>query len=123
MGDRDEIHARRLRAVHGEVVDLTVVGPPRRIRVPVVTVCARHGEQDRALAKPSCLALDASESTAIIDDEVVACVLAERDKERITRCLQSEHRRERRPVADLLRMFHTSSLVVISDNIPLILVR
>jgi hypothetical protein len=57
-------------------------------------------ESKRASAKPPGLALNATKAPFLINDQVVACVLAEWDQNRDTEQLQRNHDRERALVSD-----------------------
>jgi hypothetical protein len=69
-------------------------------------IAAAGFEANRAVTKPSGLALNAREPMDLLDGEVAARVFAEREVNRVARFSQSEHDGERRSVTDRLRVFH-----------------
>jgi len=76
----------------------------------MVSVATTDCKPDRALSKSPSLALHTCESIAIVDDEVVAHVLAEWDEYPEARLTQSENDRERCSVADVLGVIHSLRL-------------
>jgi len=82
----------------------------------VVAVEAAGVESNRPIAKPTCLALNARELAAVVDDEVVSGVLTEWDGDRIPRVVEREHRRQCRAITDGLWMLHESRMSVASDD-------
>jgi thymidine phosphorylase len=56
---------------------------------------AARREPDSPIPQAAGLALHARQDLSVIDHEVIACVLAERQKHRESGTLQGEHHRER----------------------------
>jgi hypothetical protein len=81
-----------------------------------VVIAARSTEGDDALQELPGLALDAADSAAIVDDEVVAGVLAEGHENAVTGVSERDDDRQRRAVADILRMLHVVGIANTSDG-------
>ncbi len=85
----------------------------------MMPVGTADGEANRALSQPPGFTLDAGEAHAIVNNEVVARVLSERNKNRKSSLLQSEHHREGCSIANSLWMFHVvKSVNPASDGLP-----
>ena len=69
--------------MHAEVLNLAAIITTRTTRSQVMPVGAADSEDDRAVAEPPCLALDARQALAVVDHEVVTRVLSERDQDRV----------------------------------------
>jgi hypothetical protein len=78
VSQRYQVDATGLRAVNAEVVNFADVIPPGRSRSAVMRVVAAQAPYDRSRTEPSGLALNLRQPVGILDDEVVARVLAER---------------------------------------------
>jgi hypothetical protein len=102
--------------MNSEVIDLALIVAPRSLGVPVVSICAADSKADSPIAKTACLTLDSGESLTVVDDQVVARVLSERDKDREPSHPKREHHGEGGPIADLLWMVVLH--IVILDNTP-----
>jgi hypothetical protein len=61
------------------------------------------------------LALNADQFPVVVDDQVAAGVLPERDVEPHAGVSEGCHDRERRSVADILRVFHVVRIAYTSD--------
>jgi hypothetical protein len=109
--DRYEVHTSSLWTVDREEVDLAVIFTAGSLGVGMVAVAAAHCEPNRPLAEPSRLALNARQTSNVVDDEVVTRVLAEWLKHRKTHGLQREHGSEGGPVSDGFRMSHVVAMV------------
>jgi hypothetical protein len=106
VSDWDEIYAVGFRAVDGEIVDLAEIVTLRGPRIPVMGVVAAGAEPHGALTKSPCLALNSSEPSSVIDHEVTAGVLANREENPEARIDKCERDGGLRPIADCLRMLH-----------------
>ena len=113
--ERDQVDRTEIRTEDGEVVDLSEVGAPW-LRLGVMRVAAARREDDGSIAKSAGLALHLAEVAAVVGDEVVARVLAERHRDSISGTLQRQDDRERRVVADVLRMLHALRVPAVSDR-------
>ena len=84
----------RLGAVHAEVVDLVEVIALQDLGIWVVRVRAASPEANGSCLKSAGLALDASEPTSVVDNEVSPSVFSIRDKHGVAGVVQSKHHRE-----------------------------
>jgi hypothetical protein len=107
---RNEVDGSGVRAMDAEEVHLALVVTSGFAGLKVMPIAAAYGEADGAATESSCLTLNASKMIAIVDDKVITGVLAERQEDREAGSTESEHDRERRPVADVLRVLHILSL-------------
>jgi len=82
----------------------------------MVGVGARGCELHGAESHPPSLALNAKQLFAVIEDEVVARVLAERRRDLIAGFVQREHDCKRRVVANILWVLHEAMLRCCSDG-------
>jgi hypothetical protein len=82
----------------------------------VVRVAAAKRKLNRAVAKSTRLALNARELFAVVDDQVVAGVLAKGHEEIEASSTQRAHDCEGRTVADDLRVFHLERMRASSDE-------
>jgi hypothetical protein len=107
VAHRDQVDAACLRAKHTEVVDFSVVITANHARVGMVAVVAAEVPHDRAGAKSARLALHLPEFTSIVDDDVVACVLAKREQNAVAELTQDGNDCQRRPISYVDWMFHS----------------
>jgi hypothetical protein len=104
--DRNHVHTGGLWAVDREYFDLPGIGTPRHPGIAVMPIRAAGRKAHGSHAQPTRLALDATKTLAIVNDEVVASVLAERYRDGVTEFAEHEHHRKCRLVADVLWMIH-----------------
>jgi hypothetical protein len=104
--DWNEVHAAGFRTVNREKVNLACVRTAAVRWLTVVAIRAASRKPDCAEPQAACLALNASELFAIVDDQVVARVLPERFGNDKAHRAQYQHDRECGLVADVLRVFH-----------------
>jgi hypothetical protein len=102
--------------MHREVVDLSFVMTSRLSGPALVAVGATGWKANGAGTKPSSLALDTGEPVAVVDDQVVASVLAERYEDGVTLLSEGKHHGERGPVANVLGVFHVPRIAVAADG-------
>jgi hypothetical protein len=103
--------------MHREAIDLALIGPASDFRIRMMRVRATGGETDGSVTQPAGLALHPQEPLPVIDDEVVSRVLAEGNKDTVTRSPQPRDNNEGCPIADVLRMLH-GSIVARADDGP-----
>ena len=92
--------------MYTEELDLSVVVEFPWLGVRVVGVRATRAPDNCTVQHSTCLALNTGQRPAIVDHQVVACVLAERHKNRETGFAQREHDRELCSITDVLWMIH-----------------
>ena len=97
-------------AVDRKRIDLAPVVPLPRLPIGVMRVGAGRSEDDHAVVQATCLALHAEEPSAVVDDEVVPRVLAERGGNLVSEAPECQHHGECRAVSDVLRMIHSSTV-------------
>jgi hypothetical protein len=78
--DGNEIHALSLCAEDRKEVNFAFVTPASGLWVSMMPITATGGEKDSAMPKSARLALHSSQSGTVVDHEVVARVLAERNE-------------------------------------------
>src|SRR5213082_2936362 len=110
MADRDQIDARRVWAIDREEVDLAVITPFLDDWASVVRVGTADVELHGFFAKAPGLALDTVDKTVAFEHEVATRVLAKRQVDAVTEFAQYGNDRERRAIADVLRMLHVAKL-------------
>jgi hypothetical protein len=110
-----KIDTVRLRAMDGEEVDLALIVATCLRWLAMVSVATARAETNGALTQPTRLALHAGQPLTIVDDEVVASVLAERDQDGVAGRAQRQHHRQGAPVADVFGMIHVYSMDNASD--------
>jgi hypothetical protein len=101
--------------VHREVIDLSQVVAPSGLRSRVMAVRTAGRKANSSSAQPSGLALDASQLDTIIDNQVTARVLSERQEHCVARVMEHEHHCEGRSIADGLRM-HARIVAAAADG-------
>jgi len=79
-----------------------------------VRACSR--ESHSPVSQAACLALDAEKAPTIVDGQVRPSVLAERHIDAIAAISESEHDRQCRTIANVLRVLHPDSLAAASDG-------
>jgi hypothetical protein len=89
--DGNQIDAVRFGAIDRKEVDLSLVTPSRCLRIAMVPVATACSEENRSLAKPARLALNPCQPSAIIDNKVIASVLAERQQGYVPGIAQRNH--------------------------------
>lgn len=104
--DRDQVDGLCIRAIDGEVVNLTVVIAACAGRVTVMAVATAYRKSDSSISQPSGLALNAMKPAALIDDKVVSRVFAEGDMYRVAVFTEREHDRKLRAIADVFGVLH-----------------
>ena len=97
-------------AEHPEVVNLSLVIAMNYSRVLLVPLIAAHAPKDRAFPQPAGLTLDPRHLGAVVYDEVVARVFAERDQHGKPQLAKSEHYGKGCPVTNVLGMLHLSKV-------------
>ena len=108
--DWDQVDSSGARAVDRKRIDLAPVVPLPRLPIGVMRVGAGRSEDDHAVVQATCLALHAEEPSAVVDDEVVPRVLAERGGNLVSEAPECQHHGECRAVSDVLRMIHSSTV-------------
>jgi hypothetical protein len=87
----NEVHAARLWTIDAEIVRFSEIVTARDLGVRMMGVRAGSSKPHGPLSKPACLALHASKAFAILDDDVVTRVLAEREQDGIPRVVEGKH--------------------------------
>ena len=81
LGDGNQVDTFRLGAVDAKEVDLALIVTLDVFGFRVMGVVAANAPADSSVAEPACLALNLRERRSVVDDEVVACVFAERHED------------------------------------------
>jgi hypothetical protein len=114
--DRNEVDSSIVRAVDREVVDLSSIVLGRHVWVRLVVVAAGDSELDDSPLQSPGLALDKAEAPLPLDRQVVPRVLAERQEDAIPDLPQCQDDRERRSIADVLRMLDVVMIANTADG-------
>jgi hypothetical protein len=93
--DWHEINSACIGAIDRERIDFACVRAPRHNRVSMMYVRTAGRKPDRPFVKTPGLALQPPELGAVVDNEVVARVLAERQQHREADVVEGEHDRKR----------------------------
>jgi hypothetical protein len=103
-------------AVHRKQVNLTLVVTACLGWSSMVGIRASGLESHHARDELPALALNTEDAVPVIDEQVVPRVLTEWNGNGIARFVQCQHHRERRPVTDVLGMFHDPSVACCSGG-------
>ena len=82
----------------------------------MMSVAAANGEHHGALPKPPGLALGTRDAVVLLDEEIAACVFAERRVKGVSRLTEGEHDRQCGAIADVFRVVYVVNLAYAADG-------